>query len=412
MNYRKNSQLPKAAIVCIIMLATIVVSTVTADETYQLDNGMQVILRETHAAPMISSLIFVKSGSKYEARYENGITHFLEHLLFNGTANLTREELDASISDLGGYLNAFTRNELTAFFVLLPKQYIDYGMAVQADMLFNSIIPEDELAKERKVVIEEIHRSDDSPDAAAEAFFTAKAYAGTSYDRPVLGYAPFVENIPRAAIIDYWKKHYIPSNMTLLIIGDFETSSMKKTIQSIFGSFENPVSAKESDDSELSAHDSLAEISNTLVGQHIYDTVANVTSTHISFSIAVPHCSDSDYIAMDLLAEYLASDEVSPLTQALSAGSNPIVTELSVGLIPHEEFSRLEISAITDNPNRADTIVETVLAQLEILSDHVADPSTLQGIKTSIQCSELYNSAKLHYYGFIISSYMMSTGWD
>ncbi|MEA2031521.1 MAG: pitrilysin family protein [candidate division Zixibacteria bacterium] len=415
MDSKKIPQISRAAIIYIIMLITTAVSVATADETYNLDNGMQVILKESHAAPMISSLIFVKSGSKYETRYENGATHFLEHLLFNGTANLSQNELDASVSDLGGYINAFTRKELTTFLVLLPKQYIDYGLTVQADMLFNSAFPEKEFAMERKIVIEEINSSDDYPDAAAEDFFTTKAYAGTSYDRPVLGYASFIENIPRKAIIDYWKKHYIPKNMTLMVIGDFEPSSIKKTIESIFGGYENPNLTKESDSLKSTTHNKFAEHkkdSNSLSGQNIFDTVANVSSTHIDFSIDAPNCKDSDYPAMDLLAEYLASDEISPLTQALTSDNNPLVTELSVSLVPHAEFSRLEISAITKNANKADTIVKTVLAQLAALKDHVADSSSIQGIKTSIRCDDIYNSARLHYYGFIISSYMMSTGWD
>ncbi|HWR83408.1 MAG TPA: pitrilysin family protein, partial [Candidatus Deferrimicrobium sp.] len=178
-------------------------STGIASEHFHLGNGMEVILKESHGSPMVASIVFVKSGSKYESKFENGITHFLEHFLFDGTATLTREQLDLSIQDLGGYINAFTRPELTAFLILMPRQFIDYGLTVQADMLFNSTIPAEELPKERKVVIEEINRDADAPGAAAEAFFVEKAYAGTDYSRPVLGYKAFIENIPREAIIDY-----------------------------------------------------------------------------------------------------------------------------------------------------------------------------------------------------------------
>jgi predicted Zn-dependent peptidase len=92
-----------------------------SESTFRLANGMEVILKENHSSPMISSIVFVKSGSKYETDYENGITHFLKHLAFDGTANKTREEIDRSIRDLGGYINAFTRKDLTAFLVLLPR---------------------------------------------------------------------------------------------------------------------------------------------------------------------------------------------------------------------------------------------------------------------------------------------------
>ncbi len=341
-----------AAFIFTVVTFTAVSNCLADDEVYRLDNQMEVILKENHSSPMIASIIFVKSGSKYESEYENGITHFLEHLLFDGTINLSREELDRSIRDLGGYINAFTRKELTAYLVLMPRQYIDYGLTVQADMLFNSVIPENELAKERKVVLEEINRDSDSPTAAQEAFFTEKAYAGTRYNRPVLGYKAFIENIPREAIIDYWKKYYTPGNMTVLIIGDFDTENMKSSVQTIFGAI--PDSS-----AQTIAPDPALPIANegAIDGQHVYDTVANVTSTHVNLSFEAPRFSEDDYLAVDLLSQYLGMDDVSPLMNALHGGADPLASEAYVSLVTTSEFSRLEISATTDNPDNADRIV-------------------------------------------------------
>jgi predicted Zn-dependent peptidase len=204
-------------------------------ESFTLDNGMRVILKENHSSPMVASLVFVKSGSRYEGKFENGITHFLEHLLFDGTTTMSRERLDKSITDLGGYINAFTRKDLTAYLVLLPKQYIDYGMTVQADMLFNSVFPESEMTKERNVVIEEIKKDMDSPSAPSDELFAEAAYGSTLYGRPVLGYKSFIENIDRDAIIAYWKKYYQPGNMETLVIGDFDAAQMKQQVMAIFG---------------------------------------------------------------------------------------------------------------------------------------------------------------------------------
>ena len=114
MYFRKNSLALLITITITLIINVIPVTTQAQTESYKLENGMTVILKEVHTSPMISSMVFVKSGSKYESKFENGITHFLEHLLFDGTATLTREELDASIDDLGGYINAFTRKELTS----------------------------------------------------------------------------------------------------------------------------------------------------------------------------------------------------------------------------------------------------------------------------------------------------------
>ena len=400
--------------VCFLFTLTIPCQSAENTETYDLDNGLTVILKENHASPMVASIIFIKSGSKYESDYENGITHFLEHLLFDGTANLTREELDHSIRRLGGYINAFTRKEMTAYFVLMPKHYIDYGLTVQADMLFNSVFPEQELAKERQVVIEEINQSMDNPEYAAETFFSQKAYAGTDYDRTVLGYREFIENIPREAIIDYWKRYYVPGNMTALIIGDFEPMAMKHMVAATFG---GAIGTSVAPDSSLTdpGNESVAEPSirsNEFTGQAVFDTLAPVTTTHIDFSIAAPHFSDPDYLAFDLMSQYLSMDDISPLKKALTSGDSALATEVSVGLVTHEEFSRLEISVLTDKPENREVILRTVTDQLASLGNYTADPETIEGIKTSVKCDNIYYAEKLHYYGFIIAPMMMSAGWD
>ncbi|NOY89110.1 MAG: insulinase family protein [FCB group bacterium] len=406
------------AIIFIFVIFVAVSFGYAKDSTYQLANGMKVILKENHSSPMVASIIFVKSGSKYESRYENGITHFLEHLLFDGTTHLSREQLDNSIGDLGGYINAFTRKDFTAFLVLLPKQYIDYGLTVQADMLFNSTFPENELTKERKVVIEEINRDSDAPSAIAESFFTQKAYANTSYNRPVLGYSTFIENIPRDAIIAYWKKYYTPQNMTVLIIGDFNKENMKNIIDSSLGTIK-PKSLTTSNETDSLTEQKIPE--KTVIppvkqghinGQQIFDTVANVTSTYINFSFAAPQFSDSSYLPFDLLSQYLNTDEISPLLKALKSGDNPLVTEASVSLQTYKEFSRLEISAITSHPENRDKIIATILEQIKATGNLLANNETIEGIKTSVKCQNIYLSEKLHYYAFMIAPMMMTTGWD
>ncbi len=381
-------------------------------ETFHLDNGMEVILQEQHGSPMVATILFVKSGSKYETKFENGITHFLEHLLFNGTTSLSRLELDNSINDLGGYLNAFTRKELTAYLVLLPSQYIDYGMTVQADMLFNSTIPLEELEKERKVVIEEINQSADSPGSVADAFFVEKAYAGTEYARPVLGYKAFIKNIPRESIIDYWKKSYLPSNITLLVIGDFQSDSMKIMIRSVFDKFTDESVGLPVADSTASDESTLRTHATELLGQTVYDTVANVPSTYINFSYAAPQVSDSDYLAIDLLSMYLGMDDISPLMKDLKGGAEPLATEAWVSLVTYAEFSRLEIGVITNDASKKDTIVNLIKNHVSSIKDHAADPNAINGIVTSSRCQNIYMSEKLHFLGFIIAPMMMTAGWD
>ncbi|MFH1687810.1 MAG: pitrilysin family protein [bacterium] len=392
-----------------LMIAVLTVSTagLAADNaSYRLDNGMEIILKENHSSPMIASIIFVRSGSKYESTFENGITHLLEHLLFDGTTHLTREELDRSISRLGGYINAFTREDQTDFLVLLPKQFIDYGLTVQADMLFSSSFPEDELAKERQVVIEEIRQAADAPGFAAERFALEKSMAGTAYVQPVLGYEPFIANIPRQAIIDYWKRYYRPGNMTALIIGDFDTQVMKTTVAGIFGAIPDTLPPT------TATPELVYELPPDPPQQHLYDTVANVQNTHIDLSFIAPPISSDDYLPMDLLVQYLAMDDVSPLYQALKSGEAPLATEVGLGLTAYDGFSRIEVSILTDRLQARQQIVRTVVDQLSGAARLTASPDILKGIKTGVKTSDIFYAEKLHYYAFIIAPYMMTGGWE
>lgn len=405
MNHPTNLFRIKSSVVFTIVFLLAASVCMAQETSFKLDNGMQVILKENHNSPMVASVIFIKSGSKYESRFENGATHFLEHLLFDGTANQTREELDASIRDLGGYLNAFTRKETTAYLVLVPKQFIDYGMNVQADMLFNSVFPDEELPKERQVVIEEIRQSADQPGAAADAFFTQKAMANTPYARSVLGHEPFINNIPRSAIIDYWKNYYTPENMITLVIGDFDSENMAERVKAVFERYPGGETATESDSNQAADGD-------WIDGQYVYDTVANVSSTYLNFSIKAPRYDNPDYAAVDLLAQYLSLDEVSPLMTALKSGADPLATSVSVSVDPYAEFSRLNISIITEKADSRHLIADSVLAILRRSSQLVADPDEIQGIKTSNKGNDIYMADKLHYYGFIIAPMIMVGGWD
>ena len=370
-------------------------------EKFTLDNGMQVILKENHASPMITSLVFVTAGSKYETKYNNGVTHFLEHLLFNGTAGRTQQEISEGIERLGGYINAFTRKEFTAYLVLTPAEFIDYGIATQADMLFNSVFPEETFPKERKIVTEEIKMGDDAEGAPAESFFEEKAYARTPYARPIIGYESIIANIPREAVIDYYKRFYAPNNMIALIIGDFDSGAMKKTIESIFGRFPSV---------NLPASPEI--VYQPLEGCQVFKTPAETRSAYINFSIEAPHYSGADYFAFTLLADYLDDSENSPLVKTLKSGATPLVTSVSTYLDTKKEFSRLNIEIISEKSDRIDTIIALADSVLKLVSANPPTEELLNGYKVTRRCDEIYLSEKLHHYGFVKAPLMAITGWD
>ena len=276
-------------------------SQVSAGQTkiFTLDNGMTVILKENHSTPMISSIICVRAGSKYEDETNNGFTHFLEHLLFNGTKNLSRVELNEGFKNHGGYINAFTQKDFTGYLFVIPSEYAEYALRTQADQLFNSTLPESEFPKERKIVIEEINKDYDNPDYQSEMFFDSLIYRGTPYARTVLGPKDVISTISREKVLAYYNERYLPNNMIALFIGDFNIEKFGRLVAKYYGQY--PAG-------ELPKPQSFRI--NPPYGKtiHIRKLPTKVTKIHMVFP--APFYTDPDYFPIDMLAQILDSGEI------------------------------------------------------------------------------------------------------
>ncbi|MDH4222341.1 MAG: insulinase family protein [candidate division Zixibacteria bacterium] len=369
---------------------------------FTLSNGMKVILKEKHANPVIASMIYVNAGSKYETDYNNGVTHLLEHLLFDGTKTRTREEISEGMDSKGAsFFNAFTRKELTCYLFILPKEFIQYGLDIQSDMLFNSIFPDTELAKERNVVIEEIKKDEDNVDSQVEEFFDSYVYSGTPYARPVIGYENIIATIPKQEIISYYQTYYKPNNMTALLIGDFETEVMLKSIEKYFGNI--PVSPLPQ----------MEKITYAPAEKNILKyKEADTKNCYINLSFKGPHYSDADYYAFDLLSQILNSGSTSPLYQALTKDTEPLISNLSVNLETQKEFSVLNFSLITDSLQKVDKIIEITVKTLKDLNRRKPDPSLLKNLIVSTKAEKFYQEEKLYIYGMMIAPTLVNCGYD
>ena len=371
-------------------------------QVFTLSNGMKVILKEKHANPLISSMIYVNAGSKYESDYNNGITHFLEHLLFDGTKSRTREQISEEMKSKGSsFFNAFTRKELTCYMVIMPREFIEDGLDIQSDMLFNSIFPDSELAKERTIVIEEIKKDEDNVDYQVEKFFDAQAYPGTPYARPVLGYENIIATIPKEDIIQYYQTYYKPNNMVILLIGDFETEKMLKSVEKYFGNI--PVKPLPP----------LEKIVYTPPGdKDVKYKEIDTKNCYLNLSYKAPLFSDPDYFSFDLLCRILSSGETSPLYQALTQGKEPLIIDLSASLETQEEFSTLNISILTDSPQKIERILAITNETLKNLTRRKLDPSTVKNTIVSTKADLYYQEEKLYIYGMTIAPILVNCGYD
>jgi predicted Zn-dependent peptidase len=219
----------------LVALAILLVATPSAAIEQTLENGLRVILIPHRANPMVASAVVVGAGVVDEPQDASGASHFLEHLLFDGTETRSQRQLYDDADRMGAYNNATTREDHTLFTLLVAKEHAEEGLALQADMLFHSTIPEENFEKERKIVLEELARDRADPSYDLEAAFRAMAYAGTPIARPVLGTEASLAAIKRPQVFAYYKARYVPGNMTLVVMGDFEVKEMQSAIARTFG---------------------------------------------------------------------------------------------------------------------------------------------------------------------------------
>ncbi len=200
-----------------------------------LDNGMQVLLIENPALPMVGVNVVVKVGSAYETFASSGMSHMLEHLLFNGTTSRTQKQLYDDTDRAGGYNNANTSEYYTNFMMVTPTENIRQGMEIQADMLFHSTLPEKKFLKEKGIVLEEISKSLADADEQAERNVISVLYNGHALSLPTLGTYATIEHMDRDEVFEFYKNNYVPNNMLMSVIGHFDSARMLKMVRNIYG---------------------------------------------------------------------------------------------------------------------------------------------------------------------------------
>jgi len=195
-----------------------------------LANGLTVI-HEKRDVPVTTVMLAVKYGAAYESVEEKGMAHFIEHLCFKGTGRRSVRQISEEVEKVGGILNAFTHEEITAYYAKLPSNCLDVAMNVIFDIFFNPSFPEDELEKERNVILEEIKMYKDNPLAYVLENIKGNLYKEPFGD-PVLGSSKSIGGITRERLFERHREVYIPENSVLCVVGDNDFDEIVKLAES------------------------------------------------------------------------------------------------------------------------------------------------------------------------------------
>lgn len=197
-------------------------------EKFELKNGLTIIIEKK---PIETTTIqaTVKVGSNNENKKINGISHFIEHMLFEGTKKRPNSQIISNeIESLGGELNAYTCNERTCFYIRVPKKHFDKALDITADILQNPLFNEKNIEKERKIILKEIDLHKDEPRFHQWILFTKTLFKKHPAKLPTYGTVEAVKRITRKDLLNYYHKYYVPNNTIILVVGNFNKNIVNK----------------------------------------------------------------------------------------------------------------------------------------------------------------------------------------
>jgi zinc protease len=348
--------------------------------TFTLPNGMQVVVIPDHRTPVVTQMIWYKVGSADETPGKSGLAHFLEHLMFKGTAKHPAGEFSQTVLRVGGNENAFTSTDYTGYFQRVPREQLPKMMEFEADRMTGLVLKDENVLPERDVVLEEFNmRVANNPDARLTEQIMASLYLNHPYGRPVIGWRQEIEKLDREDALAFYKRFYAPNNAILVIAGDVEANDIRPLVERTFGEIPAqpaiPVQRLRPQEPTPAAPRTV-----TLSDPRVEQT--SLRRYYLVPSATTAAAGESP--ALDVLAQLMGGGANSYLYRALvidrplaiSAGAgyqgtslDPSQFVISVSPKPGVEFSQIEqavdgvIAEISQNPARAEDL-ERVKTQL------------------------------------------------
>ncbi len=349
----------------------------------RLDNGLEVVLLKDDTNPAIASFVVVKAGLRGENASSCGISHMLEHLLFNGTATRTQEQIYEEADLMGAYHNAFTRDDYTCYMMLAAREHFPKMLNLQADMVFRSILPVEKLEKERGIVLEELARDRASPRFAAERALAGHVFKGTPYALPALGNEASIAAMTRGLILRYYRTYYVPNNAVLLVVGDFEVVPTLALVERELSALPR---------GELPA----GPVMPPLFGpDRLAAFEVDGAASQVVVTLPAPALTGSTWTAFRLVRRWLEDEELSPLAALVRDGA---VKGFRGDTLTNRDYSLYQITFELTGPVPAEQ-ARALAGKLRALPlDNLPEPVARAYI-TQETVGEIYDMENIHYVG-------------
>ncbi len=344
---------------------------------YDLPNGLHVILHEDHKAPIVCVNIAYHVGSKNETPQRAGFAHLFEHLLFEGSTNVPRGAFDKHITEAGGFDNAYTTEDKTNYYEVLPAHQLPLALWLESDRMLGFVLGEDSLRTQKDVVKEEKReRYDNTPYGTLSERMMRLAYTSFPYKWTVIGDMETIEAATLADVKDFYANFYAPNNAVLVVSGDFKTEEVTPLIEQYFGSIpqsNTPIIRPEFTEADI-AGERREVIKNEAV-----------PLPAVFYAYRMPPEGTTDAMALDLLTDILSTGRSSRLYQRLIY-KDKIASEVSSYVDLRECQGLVWFYGVGNSAEQDITLIETAIEEvLAQVREHGVNEIELEKVKNKTE---------------------------
>lgn len=318
----------------------------------QFDNGLRLVVNNMPGMLSVSIGILVKTGSMNENAVENGISHFIEHVMFKGTEKRTAFEISENIDSVGAQINAFTSKELTCYYTKSTTDHVQTTLDILSDIFFNSKFEKQELEKEKGVVLEEINMSEDTPEEVCLDLLAKGYYGDKGLGQTILGSAKNIKSFNRDDIIKYMDKYYTADNVVISVAGNVDIANIEGLVKEYFADkFTRLKSAKQVDTTPNTP-------------EHLFKS-KKIEQSHIAFAMKGLSINDEKADALAIANIVFGGGMSSRLFQKIRE-------ELGLAYSVYSYISSYKDSGVVEiyagvNTNLRDLAVNAILEQVDVL---------------------------------------------
>jgi zinc protease len=344
-----------------------------------LPNGLKVVTKEVHSAPVVSFSVWYKVGSRNEHTGITGVSHLLEHLMFKGTKQYGLGEISRTLFINGASFNASTSQDWTNYYETVASDRLEMAMAIEADRMVNSRIDKADLDSEMTVVRSELEGRENSPSTLLYQNVVATAFEAHPYQWPIIGWRTDVENVSRDAIYQYYKAHYGPNNATMVIVGDFQTEPTLAMVRKHFGKIK-PIPAPPQVYTQEAPQRGERRLTLRRAG----------ALPMVMVGYKGPEGKHPDFHAIDVLQTILSAGRTSRLYQGLV--EKQIATEADMGAPNMRDPFLIYLFATATPGGTPEKLEEALLAEVERVKKEPVTAEELTRAKSQIEAQFVFQN--------------------